>query len=158
MNRPFFEALKAIIPGDRLLTRDVELLPYESDALTAFQTKPGAVALPITEDEIIDTVRLCHKMKVPFCGTWQRHQLVRRIAADRGRLDDRLEPPESHQEDRPAAAHCGRRTGRDQLAYHRRGAAVRLVLRAGSIESVRLHDRRQYRLQQRRRSLPESMA
>ena len=66
MNRPFFEALKAIIPDDRLLTRDVELLPYESDALTAFQTKPGAVALPVTEDEIIDTVRLCHKMKVPF--------------------------------------------------------------------------------------------
>ena len=66
MNRPFFEALKAIIPDDRLLTRDVELLPYESDALTAFQTKPGAVALPVNEDEIIDTVRLCHKMKVPF--------------------------------------------------------------------------------------------
>ena len=66
MNRPFFEALKAIYPDDRLLTRDVELLPYESDALTAFQTKPGAVALPVTEDEIIDTVRLCHKMKVPL--------------------------------------------------------------------------------------------
>ncbi len=66
MNRSFFEALKNIYPADRLLTRDVELLPYESDALTAFQTKPGAVALPVNEDEIIDTVRLCHRMKVPF--------------------------------------------------------------------------------------------
>lgn len=66
MNRSFFEALQMIYPDDRLLTRDVELLPYESDALTAFQTKPGAVALPINEDEIIDTVRLCHRMKVPF--------------------------------------------------------------------------------------------
>jgi len=66
MNRPFFEALEKIYPTDRLLTRDVELLPYESDALTAFQTKPGAVALPVTEKEIIDTVRLCHRMKVPF--------------------------------------------------------------------------------------------
>ena len=66
MNHPFLEALKRIYPADRLLTRDVELLPYESDALTAFRTKPGAVVLPISEDEIIDTVRLCHEMAVPF--------------------------------------------------------------------------------------------
>ncbi len=66
MKHPFIEALKKIYPADRLLTRDVELLPYESDALTAFQSKPGAVALPVNEDEIIDTVRLCHRMKVPF--------------------------------------------------------------------------------------------
>ena len=66
MNHPFLEALKRIFPSDRLLTRDVELLPYESDALTAFRTKPGAVVLPISEDEIIETVRLCHEMAVPF--------------------------------------------------------------------------------------------
>ena len=66
MNHPFIEALGKIYPADRLLTRDVELLPYESDALTAFQSKPGAVALPVNEEEIIDTVRLCHRMKVPF--------------------------------------------------------------------------------------------
>lgn len=66
MNRPFIEALQAIYPPDRLLTRDVELLPYESDALTAFQTKPGAVALPVNEDEIIATVRLCHRTQTPF--------------------------------------------------------------------------------------------
>lgn len=66
MNKPFFEKLQAIYPSSRLLSRDVELLPYESDALTAFQTKPGAVVLPITEDEIIDTVRLCYEFDVPF--------------------------------------------------------------------------------------------
>ena len=66
MNRRFFEELEKIYPSERILTRDVELLPYESDALTAFQTKPGAVVLPLNADEIIAAVRLCHEMNVPF--------------------------------------------------------------------------------------------
>ena len=66
MNHPFLQALETIYPPDRLLTRDVELLPYESDGLTAFQSKPGAVVLPIDEEEIIATVRLCHEHTVPF--------------------------------------------------------------------------------------------
>lgn len=66
MDRKFFEKLQQIYPSDRLLSRDVELLPYESDALTAFQTKPGAVVLPTVDDEIIQTVRLCHEHGVPF--------------------------------------------------------------------------------------------
>ncbi len=66
MNRQFIEDLREIYPDNRLLTRDVELLPYESDALTAFQTKPGAVVLPENDDEIIATVRLCHEHGLPF--------------------------------------------------------------------------------------------
>ena len=66
MNHLFYKALQQIYPSERLLTRDVELLPYESDALTAFQTKPGAVVLPLSEDEIIAAVRLCYEMDVPF--------------------------------------------------------------------------------------------
>lgn len=66
MKDPFYEALKKIYPADRLLTRNVELLPYESDALTAFRTKPAAVVLPISESEVIDTVRLCHETGTPF--------------------------------------------------------------------------------------------
>ncbi len=66
MNRRFLKALSEIYPDKRLLTRDVELLPYESDALTAFQTKPGAVVLPENADEVIATVRLCHEHAVPY--------------------------------------------------------------------------------------------
>jgi len=66
MNRAFFAALESIFPADRLLTRDVELLPYESDALTAFQTKPGAAVLPENDEEIIAALRLCHEHGVPF--------------------------------------------------------------------------------------------
>ena len=66
MNQHFIRDLRQLFPDGRLLTRDVELLPYESDALTAFQMKPGAVVLPDSEDEIIETVRLCHRHSVPF--------------------------------------------------------------------------------------------
>jgi len=66
VNRAFIAALESIYPPQRLLTRDVELLPYESDALTAFQTKPAAAVLPDSDDEIIATVRLCHEHAVPF--------------------------------------------------------------------------------------------
>ncbi len=66
MNGDFFGKLVAIYPAERILTRDAQLLPYESDGLTAFQSKPGAVVIPQDEDEIIATVRLCHQFNVPF--------------------------------------------------------------------------------------------
>ena len=65
-SQDFYDALKQIFPADRLLTKDVQLLPYESDALTAFQTKPVAVVLVESEEEIIETVRLCYELDVPF--------------------------------------------------------------------------------------------
>ena len=66
MNHPFLIALENIYPAGRILTRDAQLLPYESDGLTAFHSKPGAVVLPETDEEIIATVRLCHEMALPF--------------------------------------------------------------------------------------------
>ena len=66
MNHPFLKALENIYPAERILTRDAQLLPYESDGLTAFHSKPGAVVLPETDEEIIATVRLCHEMALPF--------------------------------------------------------------------------------------------
>lgn len=65
-HRAFFAALEKIYPKNRLLTRDVELLAYESDALTAFRRKPTAVVLPETPEEVIETVRLCYEAGVPF--------------------------------------------------------------------------------------------
>lgn len=59
-------ALAAIYPPDRLLTRPGALASYESDALTAFRTRPRAVVLAESRQEVIDTVRLCHQASVPF--------------------------------------------------------------------------------------------
>ncbi len=62
----FFNALAAIYPPKRLLTHGVQLAVYESDALTAFRARPAAVVLPENQQEVIDTVRLCHEAGVPF--------------------------------------------------------------------------------------------
>ncbi len=59
-------ALAAIYPPDRLLTRAASLASYESDGLTAFRTRPLAVVLAETRQDVIATVRLCHAAGVPF--------------------------------------------------------------------------------------------
>src|SRR5574342_730092 len=62
----FLRALEALYPPDRLLTRPAQLAPYESDALTALRSRPKAVVIAETQDEVINTVRLCHRFGVPF--------------------------------------------------------------------------------------------
>jgi glycolate oxidase len=60
------DALGRIYPADRLLTGTVDLLPYESDALTAYRERALGVALPETAEEVVATVRACHSHGVPF--------------------------------------------------------------------------------------------
>jgi glycolate oxidase len=59
-------ALARVVSADRLLTRPAALAPYESDGLTTFRSRPRAVVLADTQDEVIDTVRCCHSAGVPF--------------------------------------------------------------------------------------------
>ncbi len=61
----FLEELKALFPG-RVLTKEAELAPYESDALTAYRKRPLAVVLPERKEEVVEAVRLCHRHGVPF--------------------------------------------------------------------------------------------
>lgn len=62
----FFTALEAVFPPERVLRQPAQLIPYESDALTAYRVRPLAVVIPLTQAEVIETVRLCHREKVPF--------------------------------------------------------------------------------------------
>ncbi len=59
-------ALATLYPPERLLTRAASLASYESDALTAFRTRPLAVVLAETKTEVVETVHLCHAARVPF--------------------------------------------------------------------------------------------
>jgi glycolate oxidase len=59
-------ALTKLFPPDRLLTQPAQLVPFESDALTSFKCRPKAVVLPETQQEVIETVRLCHLHEIPF--------------------------------------------------------------------------------------------
>ncbi len=59
-------ALTRLFPAQRLLQQSAQLAPYESDALTAFHARPAAVVLVETQQEVIETVKLCHQYNVPF--------------------------------------------------------------------------------------------
>lgn len=63
---PLLAALAQRYPANRLLTNAAQVAAYESDALTAFHQKPAAVVLPERQQEVIETVRLCHEHSVPF--------------------------------------------------------------------------------------------
>ncbi len=60
------EGLESIFPSDRLLCDPAYLAAFESDGLTAFRTKPLAVVIPETEEEVIAAVAWCHQNQVPF--------------------------------------------------------------------------------------------
>lgn len=62
----FLADLALIFDDARLLVDRAALTPYESDALTAFRQRPGAVVLPETADEVVSTVRLCAQHGVAF--------------------------------------------------------------------------------------------
>ncbi len=59
-------SLAALYPPPRMLTSQAAVTPYESDALTAYRARPAAVVIPETQQEVIDSVRICHQHAVPF--------------------------------------------------------------------------------------------
>ena len=58
--------LRELYPPERLMTEPGQVAPYESDALTSFRCRPEAVVLPQTREEVVATVRACHREGVPF--------------------------------------------------------------------------------------------
>jgi glycolate oxidase len=62
----WLSALKGLFPADRLLLQPAQLIPYESDALTAYRARPAAVVIPETGDEVVAAVRVCARYGVPF--------------------------------------------------------------------------------------------
>jgi hypothetical protein len=60
------QTLATRFPEKRLLQKAAQLTPYESDALTAFRSRPAAVVLAESQEEVIEAVRLCHQYNVPF--------------------------------------------------------------------------------------------
>jgi glycolate oxidase len=60
------EHLAALLPSGRLLAQPEQLAAYESDGLTAFRTRPLAVAMPETAEEVIALVKFCHAEGLPF--------------------------------------------------------------------------------------------
>src|SRR5947208_16764857 len=66
MSSSVLSRLAAVVPATRFMRGPAQLAAYESDGLTAFRTKPLAVVVPETQDEVIALVRFCHDEKLPF--------------------------------------------------------------------------------------------
>lgn len=59
-------SFREVFPADRLLSAPAELIPFESDALTAYHTRPAGVLIAATQDDVVQAVCLCHEHGVPF--------------------------------------------------------------------------------------------
>ncbi|MDR3402907.1 MAG: FAD-linked oxidase C-terminal domain-containing protein [Chthoniobacter sp.] len=66
MTAAVLQRLAAMLPPGRMLARPEQLAAYESDGLTAFRTRPSAVVIPETAEEVIALVRFCHAERLPF--------------------------------------------------------------------------------------------
>ena len=62
----FLSSLAQLYPPDRLLVQAAQLAAYESDALTAYHTRPAAAVIAETQEQVIETVKLCYRFSVPF--------------------------------------------------------------------------------------------
>jgi glycolate oxidase len=59
------QALNAVLPAHALLWQSEDTIPYECDGLTAYRAQPLAVALPETEEQVANVLRVCHRLGVP---------------------------------------------------------------------------------------------
>src|SRR5689334_5221677 len=66
MASALIQRLASLLPPGRVLLQPEQLAAYESDGLTAFHSRPLAVAIPETGDEVITLVRFCHSERLPF--------------------------------------------------------------------------------------------
>ncbi len=60
------ERLRAIVGSDGVLTAPADLLVYECDGFTIEKNKPDVVVFPTSTEQIVQIVRLCHEVDLPF--------------------------------------------------------------------------------------------
>ncbi len=60
----FVTRLRALLPPDAVLFEREDLVPYESDGLSAYRNVPDVVALPENEAQVAAVLKLCHAEKV----------------------------------------------------------------------------------------------
>ena len=52
--------LRAIVPGEGVISSEAEMTPYESDGLNAYRQLPMVVVLPETTEQVSEILRYCH--------------------------------------------------------------------------------------------------
>jgi len=67
----FLDRLAQIVGMDGMVRDDAELLTYETDGLVKLRSRPGAVVLPTSTEQVQAVVKLCHETGVPFVARGQ---------------------------------------------------------------------------------------
>src|SRR6266446_5436202 len=57
-------ALRAIVPGEGVIDSAAEMLPYESDGLTAYRQPPMVVVLPDTTEQVSQILKYCFEQGI----------------------------------------------------------------------------------------------
>jgi glycolate oxidase len=53
-------ALRSIVPGEGVISSELEMRPYETDGLTAYRQLPMVVVLPDTTEQVSRVLKFCH--------------------------------------------------------------------------------------------------
>ncbi len=57
-------ALRAIVPGEGVISHEREMRPYESDAVTAYRQLPLVVVLPSTTEQVAAVLKYCYENEI----------------------------------------------------------------------------------------------
>ena len=57
-------ALRAVVPGDGVISEPIRLKPYETDGLAAYRQPPLAVVLPTSTEQVAAALKVCHAVGV----------------------------------------------------------------------------------------------
>src|SRR5438477_7170611 len=60
------DRLRNIVDRDALLTSPSDLLVYECDGYTIAKNRPDVVVFPTSTEQVVQVVRLCNELNVPF--------------------------------------------------------------------------------------------
>jgi glycolate oxidase len=60
------DRLRAVVGPDGLLSAPSELLVYECDGYTIEKNRPDVVVFPTTTEQVVQVVRVCNELDVPF--------------------------------------------------------------------------------------------
>src|ERR1700730_16603252 len=63
---PLLDRLRAIVGPGALLSSPSELLVYECDGFTIEKNKPDVVVFPTTTEQVVQIVKACNELNVPF--------------------------------------------------------------------------------------------
>src|SRR3954471_4630266 len=63
---PLIDRLKALVGRDAVLSAPSELLVYECDGYTIEKNKPDVVVFPTSTQQVVDVVKVCNELDVPF--------------------------------------------------------------------------------------------